>query len=123
MKKLVLYFLLNIILIWNFQITTTIPTAQSQDWQGSVIDDPALTSRCQELIEERNQKITFRQKLAGLIQRNERLKKITPVSKLTIKKKLDSNYKRLSHEFELSKLKLTNMEENIIRKGCPGITL
>lgn len=114
MKKLVFCFLLSVLFF---------STAQSQDWQGSVINDPVLTSRCQELLEERNQKITFRQKLAGLIQRNERLKKITPASKLTVKKKLDANNKRLSREFELSKLKLTNMEENIIRKGCPGITL
>lgn len=115
--------MLKLFLLLFLFFNTLINCASSQDWHGSVIDNPILTSRCQELTEDRNNKVTFKQRLMGLINRNERLQKITPANKVTVRKKLDITHGRLKRELELSKLKLTNMEENIIRKGCPGITL
>ncbi len=97
--------------------------ASSQDWHGSVIDNPILTSRCQELTEDRNNKVIFKQRLMAILKRNERLQKIAPANKLKVKKILEINHRRLVRELYLTKLKLTNMEENIIRKGCPGIIL
>ncbi len=97
--------------------------AFTQDWQGPVITDPGLTSRCEELTEKRNKKVAMKQRLAALLVRNERLQRITPPNKVSIKEKLKTHHGRLTRELDLAKLKITTMEENIIRKGCPGIAL
>ena len=51
------------------------------------------------------------------------LQKITPENKLTIKKKLEVNLGHLEHELILTQTQIQYQEENIVRKGCPGISL
>lgn len=100
--------------------------AQSQGtnpYERSVITDPSVSRRCQKLLKDRQEKISLKQRLEALIVRNEKLQKKTPPQKKSVKKKLVNNYKRLQNEHRLATMKIQNMEENIVRKGCPGISL
>ena len=104
-------------------LLATICSASAQDYKRNVITDPSISRRCDALINQRNLKIEHKQKLQSLIIRNEKLQRITPPEKITVKKKLTRNKSGLEHELQLTLLKIKNQEENIIRKGCPGINL
>ncbi len=95
----------------------------AQDYNQTVVTDPSISIRCQSLIKKRQDKITIRQKLEGLISRNRRLQKNAPKNKVTVKDKLQLNMKRLQRELTLTNLKIKSMTENVVRKGCPGIRL
>lgn len=95
----------------------------AQDYKRNVITDPSISRRCNALLSQRNLKIVHKQKLQSLILRNEKLQSITPPAKITLKKKLTRNKAGLKHELQLTLLKIKNQEENLIRKGCPGINL
>jgi len=95
----------------------------AQDYKKTVITDPGISRRCGALMKQRTQKIDHKQKLGSLIERNRRLIKITPPERKTLVKKLRKTFKSLSRELRLTLNQIQNKEENIIRKGCPGITL
>lgn len=97
--------------------------AFSQDYKRSVVTDPSISRRCEALMEERNQKIQHKQRLKTMIVRNEKIQKITPPERQSILKKLKRNKISLENELKLTLSKIKNHEENIVRKGCPGITL
>jgi hypothetical protein len=88
-----------------------------------IIRDPAISLRCKALIKDRNGKIRIKQKLNALLQRNKKLSKQVPGNKKTLKMKLDITKTELSNYLRLTKLRIRAMEENIVRKGCPGISL
>jgi hypothetical protein len=90
---------------------------------GDLTTDPNLSSRCRELLQERNAKISVRQRLTGLVQRNQNLLKQTPDSRTLMKKRLGANQVTLRNELYLATLQVQTMEETIIRSGCPGINL
>ncbi len=87
------------------------------------ITDPAIGARCNRLLKKRADKIEVKQRLNGLIERNKRLKKLAPKEKKSVLYNLSRNLLRLEQELRLSKLKIEDLEEQIIRKGCPGISL
>ncbi|MCK5072594.1 MAG: hypothetical protein KAQ98_04150 [Bacteriovoracaceae bacterium] len=95
----------------------------NRDWRSSVISDPGISTKCKRLIFERNEKIKFKQKISALIIRNSELQREVPPNKISVKKKLVDNLKKLRREQKLVILKLRTMTENIIKKGCPGIEL
>ena len=115
MKSLLLAFL-------SLLLTATL-RLQAQEWRGSVITDPSISIRCQELVEERTLKINHKQRISALIVRNKVLQKITPDFKKSLKGKIQQNYSNLERELYLAKAKIEHLEENIVRKGCPGIGL
>ena len=123
MKKLVQFAPLRVA-AWAL-ITSIVLSATSycQDWKDSVITDPSISLKCQALIDKRADKIRVRQRLEGLIERNQKLQKKTPEQKVTVKKKLERNLKRLQNELSLTEMKIKAMTENVVRSGCPGITL
>jgi len=100
-------------------------SAQSLDNEFSinVITDPAISRRCQNLLEQRNEKVSLRQKLSTLLARNERLSKITPPEKKSIARELNANMLGINKELRLVNLRIQRYEEDLIRKGCPGIQL
>lgn len=108
-----LIFLISLLPIYNF----------AQDYKKTVITDPGISRRCGALMKQRTQKIDHKQKLGSLIERNRRLIKITPPERKTLVKKLRKTFKSLKRELRLTLNQIQNKEENIIRKGCPGITL
>jgi hypothetical protein len=87
------------------------------------ITKPALSLRCKEVLGERNEKIKVQQRLNALLQRNQDLIKKTPKAKPSMHNRLLSNQIKIKNELYLTNLNIENMEENIVRSGCPGISL
>lgn len=92
-------------------------------FKGSVITDPTKTRRCEELIKGRGRKITFKNNLLGLIDRNKKLRKMVPREKVSVHEKLERNIINLKRELKLARIKISRESEQIIIKGCPGISL
>lgn len=109
------------LLISYLSITSGISYAE--DYKRTVIIDPSISRRCEILTEKRAEKLVNKQRILGMIERNKHLQKITPENKITVKKKLETNLGHLEHELILTQTQIQYQEENIVRKGCPGITL
>lgn len=90
-------------------------------WQGSVITDPLITKRCEKLLESRQWHLQQKNKLAELIARNLDLQKSVPRNRKTLQEQIDRTFRDLKKEMRLKKIKLYNIEEKIIRSGCPSI--
>jgi len=88
-----------------------------------LIKDPIVSRRCKALIRDRNNKVKIKQRLNSMLVRNRRLQKSLKKTQKLTRKRLELNEIQLRNNFRLTQLKVTAMEENIIRKGCPGITL
>ena len=87
------------------------------------ITRPSLSLRCKEMLKERSDKIKVQQRLNALLQRSQDLVKKSPESKATMHTRLLANQVRIKNELHLSNLNIETMEENIVRSGCPGISL
>ena len=96
---------------------------RAEDFRGSVITDPSVSRRCEFLTEKRAQKLSHKQRILELIDRNKYLQKVCPKNKVSLKKRLDFNLGRLEQELMLTLNQIQYQEESIIRKGCPGISL
>jgi hypothetical protein len=97
--------------------------ASAEDYKRTVITDPSISRRCELLTETRTEKIANKQRILALIERNKHLQNITPANKDTVKRKLETNLGHLQHELILTQTQIQYQEENIVRKGCPGIAL
>lgn len=97
--------------------------ASPQNYRSTVVTDPSISRRCDALINKRNLKVEHKQKLKGLIVRNQKVQKIVPSEKRSVRQNLQKNLNHLEHELKLTLVQIQNQEESIIRKGCPGITL
>lgn len=95
----------------------------AEDYKRTVINDPSISRRCELLSEKRIEKIANKQRILAMIERNKHLQNITPDNKVTVKKKLEVNLGHLEHELVLTLNQIQYQEENIVRKGCPGISL
>lgn len=88
-----------------------------------LIRDPIVSRRCKALLGERDQKVKIKQRLNALLLRNQKLQKsLKPSQEITMKRLL-LNEIQLRNNYRLTEIKVEAMDENIIRKGCPGITL
>jgi hypothetical protein len=67
--------------------------------------------------------VKIRQRLSGLLQRNQNLLKQTPSMRVAMRRRLESNQVTVRNELYLATLQVQSMEETIIRSGCPGINL
>lgn len=88
-----------------------------------LIRDPALSFRCKALLTERNEKVQVKQRLDALYKRTKSLWRKTPKHKKTLRDKLKLTGRQVRNHLRLSQMRIRHMEEDIIRKGCPGITL
>lgn len=88
-----------------------------------VITDPAVSRRCKALLNARADKIRVQQKLQSLILRNKKMQKQSKPEQNIVKTRLELNLIQLNNNLKLTELNLKASEENIVRKGCPGITL
>lgn len=95
----------------------------SQGNTQSIITDPALSRRCKEMLIDRNNKVTLKQKIVTLIKRSEVLIEKSEKTKVTALAKLNRSLNKLKQEHSITELQIQTMEENIIKQGCPGITL
>jgi len=96
---------------------------QQVDGVRDIIKDPSVSRRCKSLIEARNEKIRTHQKLNALLNRSKKLNKIVKKNQITAKSRIDLTKTEISNNIRLTKLRIKTMEENIVRKGCPGISL
>jgi hypothetical protein len=87
------------------------------------ISKPSLSLRCKELFKERAQKIKVQQHLNALLQRNQNLIKKSPRAQSSLHNRLLSNQVKVKNELHLTNLQIESMEENIVRSGCPGLSL
>lgn len=97
--------------------------AQEEALLQDAIRQPVQSLRCKELFSERAEKIKVQQRLNGLLKRNEDLLKSTTQNKQTLLGRLKSNQVKIKNELYLSNLRIQTMEENIVRSGCPGLSL
>lgn len=112
--------IIHTILFFNLLI---LANSYAQDFKRSVITDPSISRRCESLMEKRNKKIKHKQKISALINRNIQLQRVVPAHKKTLKNNLIENKSALQRELHLTLSIITRLEENIVRRGCPGITL
>ncbi len=97
--------------------------SHAEDYKRTVITDPSISRRCDILSDTRKEKIANKQRILAMIERNKHLQSITPENKVSVKNTLESNLGHLEHELTLILTQIQFQEENIVRKGCPGVTL
>lgn len=112
-------FIISVILL---ALTQSSP-AQDDSLMQDAITKPALSLRCKELLRERSEKIKIQQRLNALLQRNQDLIKKSPKARATLHAHLEANQLKIKNELHLTNLSIEAMEENIVRSGCPGISL
>ncbi len=97
--------------------------ASNLDSIRDVIKDPAVSKRCKALIKDRNEKIQTHQRLSALLKRNKKLLSNARLSQKVASKRLEITKLSIENNLRLTKFRIKAMEENIVRKGCPGIAL
>ncbi len=97
--------------------------AYSQVNLRNILKDPAISLRCKELISEREEKIKVKQKTQFLLRRAQGIEENSPPAKVTIKRKMKISGAKLKRKLFIVEKQIDKMEDNIIRKGCPGITI
>ena len=102
---------------------STVSFAQDEGIMQDAITKPVLSLRCKELFKERADKIKVQQRLNALLQRNQDLIKKSPKAKESMHSRLMSNQVKVKNELYLTNLQIETMEENIVRSGCPGLSL
>jgi hypothetical protein len=98
-------------------------SSHGQVLMQDAIRQPVMGVRCKELFKERAEKIKFQQRLNGLLQRSVDLSKKTPDNKTGINARIKANEIEIKNELHLANLQIKTMEENIVRSGCPGLSL
>ena len=88
-----------------------------------VINDPAVSRRCKALIQARNEKQQHQQKLSFMLLRNEKILEKIKFNQINLRNRLELNQVQIKNNIRLSKMRLESMEENIVRKGCPGLRI
>ena len=109
----------TIIFIWFFMLCDLSFAIN----QNPLITDPSFSIRCEKLIAERKRQIQLKQKTDLLIERSEKLLKSAETKRELAINRLNFIYTRLNQEQRLLQHKISRQEEDIIRKGCPGITI
>ena len=97
--------------------------AQDDYLMQDAITRPAMSLRCKEMLQERDNKVRVQQKLNSLMQRNQDLIKKNPKANQSTQNRLQSSLIKIKNELHLTNLNIETMEENIVRSGCPGISL
>lgn len=105
-----------------FLYFTTICHAQLDNIKD-IIRDPVISRRCKALLRGRLDKIRVRQRLNTMLLRNEKLQGRLKASQEVVGNRLRLGQTQLKNNVRLTDIRLESMEENIVRKGCPGITL
>ena len=103
--------------------TITSKTMENQDWHNLIITDSTASTKCNRLLAERNDKIKQKQKISYLVMQTKKLLDKANENQKTVTRDLEEILHRLENEGELARLSLQKMTENIILKGCPGISL
>lgn len=111
--------------IFSFLITAFTTQESKAQLQSikNIITDPAISRRCKAMLKDRSEKIQVQQKINALLMRNEKLQRRARPTQKLVKQELTLNHTRLENNLRLTKFRIKSMEEDIIRKGCPGISI
>lgn len=112
-----------ILVCFSFLICFAAPKASSQEWRTTVITDPSISSRCESLAKKRLETVDHKQKLQGLNLRTLNLINRMPKNRITLRRDVENTRSKVINELELIRLRIQNLEEHIVRQGCPGIRL
>lgn len=93
------------------------------DINEDLIVTPIMSRKCQELLKFREQRIKLRQKAQFLVKRVEKLLKNSPSQRKYLKKKLELVQSEIGQEIYLLTFQISSLEEDIVRKGCPGVRI
>lgn len=89
---------------------------------GRLIDSTMLiTPKCHEFLKEREEKIGHKEKIQGLIFRNSKLQNKLPENRKTLLVRLQIHLQALEQEKMTTLNEIVNLEETIIKNGCPMI--
>ncbi|MBF0359465.1 MAG: hypothetical protein HQK49_00545 [Oligoflexia bacterium] len=91
--------------------------------EENVVTNPKISIMCDELLKTRENRIILKQKAIALSKRIEKLRTQIPERKKTLIKKLEYISSRVDQQIELMNLQAKSLEENIVRRGCPGISI
>ena len=111
--------LILILLTFTFSLQCMAKLTDVKD----IIKDPIISRRCKTLLKERAEKIQIKERLNSLILRNQKLQNRAKSNQKTIINRLGLAQTQLSNTMRLTQIRIQSMEEDIVRKGCPGITL
>jgi hypothetical protein len=114
---------MKVLLAVTFLALTSGSWGQDDLLMQDAITKPAMSLRCKELFKERSAKINVQQRLNSLLQRNQDMIKKSPNARESFHKTLQANQIKIKNELHLINLQLSSMDENIVRSGCPGLTL
>lgn len=84
---------------------------------------PPTSFRCQQLIDQRDHKIKFKQRMNSLLARTEQALKNSSERQESTRKKLQFTKNEIESNLVSTQETLRSLEEKIVRSGCPGITL
>lgn len=111
-------------LLWAIlTFSITLSAHASLEELKDIIKDPVISRRCKALLTERSKKIRVQQRLNSMILRNRRLQDQLKPQQQVARQKLSLNKTQLRNNLRLTQIRIQAMEESIVRKGCPGITL
>ncbi|MBP5296490.1 MAG: hypothetical protein J6Y94_04080 [Bacteriovoracaceae bacterium] len=100
-----------------------VDTKSTSQIEYAEISHPVLSGHCQNLLQQRQQKIEFRNRIGALIFRNQSIRERLAPHQHTLRHNLDVNRRSLDREYHLALLKIQKMTEDILRRGCPGIEI
>ena len=114
---------MKLLLIFSLLLTTLGLCHAGLETIKDIITDPVISRRCKGLLQERSEKLQVQQKLNSMLLRNQKLQdKLKPQQQVS-KQKLKLNRSELKNNLKLTSIRIKAMEENIVGKGCPGISL
>jgi hypothetical protein len=112
MQKLIIFFLLGFLI--------NLGCGAQDSALNSLITDPGISARCRQMLKERQEKLSVKQKLKALKSRAQKLLKESPKdTRQSARANVSSSLQKVKHEIVLNRLKTERMEEKIIRTGCP----
>jgi hypothetical protein len=111
------------LLIFIISLSFCLPALSQVAGMRDIIRDPTVSRRCKSLIEARNEKIRAHQKLNALLKRSEKIQKMAKDNQVTARQRIEITQNEIENNLRLSELRIKTMEEDIVRKGCPGISL
>ena len=115
--------MIKVLCIFLLSSTPFILRAKTDENIKELVTRPVISRKCQALIDKRNQKIFIKQKINSLTKRLSTVEKTAKKNQKVAKNKLENTKIRLGNQLKFTKLQIKNLEEDIVRKGCPGISL
>jgi hypothetical protein len=114
---------MHCITIYFFLLPLLSVNASEEYFKGNIITDIKTTRRCDELVQERNEKLILKNKILGLLSKNQKLKEGTAENRKSLLDLLNKNLEELNQFLKKTSDKINSSGEEIIRIGCPGIIL